>query len=412
MPIADESDQPGGISPTLRAVRAGEITATQASSDPKPRVLHVLEAVAGGTLRHLVDIVETVPSVEHHVVLPADHSHLGRGEQSINAIASEEMLAAGATLYRIEMIRNPVHPKNSTGVLRLRRLVRQVQPILVHGHSSVGGAFARAATWGTSVPDIYTPNGVARSRAILEVEKILSHRTSRFVAVSESEGDFALSLKLTSKERLAVIPNGINLALPASERYDLRKELQLHADAPIVGTVSRLTYQKAPEDFVAICAEVARRNPDVHFVLIGSGEMQPQLEAAVRQAGLGERFSQIPFLLHASIAIAQMDVFVLASRFEGLAYAPLEAMRARVPVVLSDVTGNQDTVVDGVSGRLFPFGDTKGMATATLELLADQAARATLVDGAQARLASHFDRRQMGAKLERLYLEIAASGTR
>jgi glycosyltransferase involved in cell wall biosynthesis len=370
-------------------------------------VLHVLEAVAGGTLRHVVDILDTVPGVDHHVVLPPDHAHPELGEFSINAIAAQEMLDAGATIHRIEMVRNPVHPKNAAGVGRLRRLVDRLQPAVVHGHSSVGGAFARAAVWGTSVPDIYTPNGVARSRAILMVEKVLAHRTSRFVAVSASEGERALSLGLTSPERMVVIPNGIDLAPPDDDKYDLRKELQLHADVPLVGTVSRLTDQKAPEDFVQICAQVAHTQPDVHFVLIGTGQLQREFDHAVIRAGLADRFHQIAFLRRASLAISQMNVFVLASRFEGAAYAPLEAMQAGVPVVLTDVTGNKDTVEDGVSGLLFPFGDTTAMAGGVLSLLSDDRRRHTLARGGQDRVRSHFDRCQMGAQLQRLYAEFA-----
>jgi glycosyltransferase involved in cell wall biosynthesis len=378
-----------------------------ASPEPaKPKVLHVLEAVAGGTLRHLVDILRTVRDVEHHVVLPFDHAPDEEGG-SINAIAAQELLDAGATLHRIEMLRNPVHPKNAAGIVRLRRLVHRLEPALVHGHSSVGGAFTRAAVWGTSVPDIYTPNGVARSRAILVVEKILAHRTSRFVAVSASEGERAINLGLTSRDRMVVIPNGIDLGPSDAEQFDLRKELQLHADVPLVGTVSRLSHQKAPEDFVRICAEIGRQRSDVHFVLIGTGRLQHKVDQAVAKAGLSDRFHQIGFLRRASVAIEQMDVFVLASLFEGAAYTPLEAMHASVPVVLSDVTGNTDTVEDGVSGRLLPFGDTAAMAEAVLGLLADPDARAALVEGGQARVGSHFDRRQMGARLEALYHEIA-----
>jgi glycosyltransferase involved in cell wall biosynthesis len=370
----------------------------------------VLEAVAGGTLRHLLDIVHTVRDVEHHVVLPPDHAPEEDGGSAI-AMAAAQLAEAGATLHWVEMRRNPVHPKNATGVLRLRRLVHRLQPSLVHGHSSVGGAFARAAVWGTSVPDIYTPNGVAKSRPILMVEKVLAHRTSRFVAVSASEGERALSLGLTSPERLVVIPNGIDLAPRAPERFDLRKELQLHTDVPLVGTVSRLTHQKAPEDFVSICAEVGRTQPDVHFVLIGAGQLQPKIDQAVARAGLADRFHQIDFLPRASVAIEQMDVFVLASLFEGAAYTPLEAMLAGVPVVLSDVTGNMDTVEDGVSGRLLPFGDTGAMAEAVVALLGDAEARAALVEGARQRVQSHFDRRTMGARLDALYREIALQHT-
>ncbi|HEY1827360.1 MAG TPA: glycosyltransferase [Acidimicrobiales bacterium] len=371
------------------------------------RVLHVLEAVAGGTLRHLVNVLQTIPDVEHHVVLPPDLDDLSPDQLSANAMAVQEMLDSGATIHRIDMLRNPLHPKNVTGLLRLRRLVRRLKPTLVHGHSSVGGAFARAAVWGTTVPDIYTPHGLLTSRPVLMVEKILAHRTSRFVAVSPSEGARALDIGLTSKERLVVIPNGVPLEPPLPNTYDLRKDIGLHADVPLVGTVSRLAHQKAPVDFVRICAAVGEAQPDVHFVLIGAGELQPELDAAVAEAGLVDRFHQIAFLRWAPLAISQLDVFVLASRFEGAAYAPLEAMQAGVPVVLTDVTGNKDTVENGVSGLLYPFGDVQGMSDGVLRLLTDMKMRDTVVEAALERVRVHFDRLQSGASLEALYREIA-----
>jgi glycosyltransferase involved in cell wall biosynthesis len=374
---------------------------------PVHRVLHVLEAVGGGTLRHLVDVLQTVKNVEHHVVLPPDHADPADDEPSVNAMAAQEMLDSGAVIHRIEMLRNPIHPKNMAGVAQLRRLVASLDPAIVHGHSSVGGAFARAAVWGTSIPVIYTPNGVATSRAILAVEKVLAHRTTRFVAVSASEGVKALALGLTSEDRLVVIPNGIDLGPADPHRFDLRKELQLHADVPLVGTVARLAPQKAPEHFVRICAEVYQAQSDVHFVLIGAGQLQAEVDAAVRSAGIADRFHQIPFLPRACLAIQQLNVFVLASLFEGAAYTPLEAMKAGVPVVLSDVTGNTDTVEHKDSGLLFPFGDTAAMAQGVLTILSDDEMREALVGAASDRVREHFDRQDMGARLERLYAEIA-----
>ncbi len=244
------------------------------------------------------------------------------------------------------------------GLMQLRRLVSELEPPVVNGHSSVGGAFARAAVWGTPMPVIYTPNGIDLS------------------------------------------PDGL-------DHFDLRKELQLHADVPLVGTVSRLAPQKSPEDFVRICADVSRVQRDVHFILIGAGQLQPEVDEAVRLAGLGDRFHQIPFLPRASLAIQQMDVFVLPSLFEGAAYTPLVAMKAGVPVVLSDVTGNTDTIEHNASGLLFPFGDIESMAGGVLTLLSGGARRDSMVDAAHERVRRHFDRRDMGTRLGHLYEEFS-----
>ncbi|HEY3845180.1 MAG TPA: glycosyltransferase [Acidimicrobiales bacterium] len=373
----------------------------------RPKILHVLEAVGGGTLHHIVDVIQTVPHAEHHVVIPPEPPSAGRNGTSAIAMAAQRIVDSGAAIHRVSMVRNPLHPKIATGVVALRRLIAKLQPAVVHGHSSVGGAFARAAAWGQRVPVVYTPNGVATNRAILMVEKVLARRTDHLIAVSESEGALVLDLGLTSEDRLIVIHNGIDLEPNGGRTFDLRADLGLPADVALVGTVARLARQKAPEEFVRICAEVRRSREDVHFVLVGMGHLQPEVDAAVRSARIEDRFHQIPFLPKASVAIEQFDVFILASLFEGAAYTPLEAMKAGVPVILSDVAGNTDTVEHEVSGLLFPFGDTLAMADGVLKLLADDGLRDSLVAAASARVRDRFDRKEMGVRLAALYQELA-----
>jgi glycosyltransferase involved in cell wall biosynthesis len=386
---------------TARNVRGGQ-----------PRVLHILEAVGGGTLRHIVDLVQTVSGVEHHVVIPPDPSVAGVHASSADGEFVQEISKAGATIHRLPMVRNPLHPKNYLGILKLRKLLDEVRPVAVHGHSSVGGAFARAAAAGTKVPVVYTPHGLATHRSILWVEKLLAPLTHRFIAVSQSEGDRLCTLGISTEEKVVVIPNGVDLDPPEELPFDLRRELHLPADTNIVGTVARLVEQKAPLDYVKTCKEIHRSRGDVHFVLIGSGVLQHQVDAAVKSAGLRPFFHHIPFLSHAFHAIEQFNVFLLGSLFEGAPYTPLEAMRAGVPVVLSNVAGNRDTIEHDVSGLLFPFGDTSAMAQGVLNLLSNAQLRDSLSDAARIRLKEHFDVEEMGASLNAFYLSLLAGPRR
>ena len=101
-------------------------------------------------------------------------------------------------------------------------------------------------------------------------------------------------------------------------------------------------------------------------MLIGSGELEQPVDAAVIDAGLQERFTRIPSLPGAAGVLGQLDVFALSSRFEGGPYAPLEAMRAETPVVLTEVVGSRDTVEDGVSGLVVPPADVHALADAVV----------------------------------------------
>jgi glycosyltransferase involved in cell wall biosynthesis len=336
-------------------------------------------------------------------------------DRSSGAVVDTQALSVmaehGAILHHMGMRRSTTHPANPLAAARLVFLVRRIRPDVIHGHSSVGGALARIVGAVTGVPVVYTPNALATGPVVVRIERALGRATAAFVAVSESEADLALSLKLVDPERVRVVPNGIDLSYPAVEPVlDLRARLGLRHDAPLVGTVARLVEQKAPEDFVAVCAAVSRLRPDVHSVLIGMGPLQGLVDQAIAREGLQGQFHQIEYLPGAANVLDQLDVFVLCSRFEGAPYTPLEAMRAKVPVVLSDVVGNRDVIQQGVSGMLCAVGDIEGMAQAVAGLLDRGPRREAMVEAATRRLHKHFDLATMGADLTDLYKALSTGG--
>jgi glycosyltransferase involved in cell wall biosynthesis len=354
--------------------------------------------------------VSSTPGVEHHVALAQHEGVAGRSGALADTTAAGRLQAAGATLHVVDMRRNPLHPTNAVAVGAVGRVISEVRPGVLHGHSSVGGAVARLAARGAGLPCVYTPNGLMTSVPAVAFERGLGRLTARFVAVSPTEAARVVALKLVPEARVAVIPNGIELEAPPArdgDWDDLRGRLGLPPGTPLVATVARVAAQKAPEQFVRACAAVARRRPGVHFLLVGLGPQQKLVDRTVAAARLAGRFHQIRHVPNAAVLMAQFDAFVLLSRYEGGPYVPLEAMRAGVPVVLSDVVGNHDTVDQGVTGFLVPFGDAGAAATAVVRLLDDDDLRASVIAGATARLRQEFDVRLMGERLAALYAELA-----
>ncbi len=368
-------------------------------------MLHVLEAFAGGTERHLVDIVRHVTGFEHVVAVPSRH----HGKST--ALAAASIASAGATVADIGMTRSPAPPGNAAALIALRRLINRLQPDIVHGHSSIGGALARLATLGTGIAVVYTPHALSRSQWALIMERALRRWTDRFIAVSRSEGEFAISQHVTSPDRLTVIPNGIDLEPPPKLDPPLRTRLALGDDVPLVGCVGRLTSQKAPEVFVSACAIASSQEPGAHFLLIGSGPMRSVLDQAVADRRLSERFHHIPSLPNAAAALAELDVYVLASRFEGAPYTPLEAMRAGTPVIVTDVAGNRDVIENGVSGVVVAPDDAHATADAIVTLLQDPGMRESLARAARERLVASFDVRLMARSTAAVYEELLASSS-
>jgi glycosyltransferase involved in cell wall biosynthesis len=312
--------------------------------------------------------------------------------------AVERMRADGAVLHHVDMRRDPVQPANGRAVLSLHGLIRRVRPDVVHGHSSVGGALARLSGRAARVPVAYTANGVATETAYRLAERALGRLTWRWVAVSDSEAALASRLGLAPAARLVTIPNGIDLAAPPAGT-DLRERLGVPPGTRLVGTVARLVAQKAPLDFVRVAAAV----PEAHFALIGMGPLQPDVDAEVDRLGLRPRWHQIGHVDDAATLLPHLDVFMLASAFEGAPYTPLEAIRAGVPVVLSDVVGNRDVIADGRSGLLAPAGDVGRLSGHVRRLLDDPDLGRSLAGAARDRLAERFDVVSMGAALAALY---------
>lgn len=378
-----------------------------AGRDGAPRVLHVIEAVEGGTARHVVDVVRWVQGWEHHVAVPSRR----RGAPT-DETALPKLRELGAHVHVVEMARNPLAPVNAGALLQIRRLIRRTRPDVVHGHSSIGGALARAAVVPGRVPVVYTPNGLAPGRLARLVERGLGRITDRFVAVSDSEADEVRAWRLVDDARLVVIPNGIDVTAPAAGG-DLRRLAGVPQGAPVVGTVARLTPQKAPEVFVAAAARILAARRDVHIILVGDGTGRPVLEAALETArrsvpDLDARFHHLAAVDDAGASMGQFDVFVLTSRYEGAPYTTLEAMRAGVPVVLTDVVGNRDAIVPGESGELVPADDPDAVARAVLVLLGDPARSAALGAAGRDRMRRRFSSAAMASALDRVYREVRA----
>lgn len=369
---------------------------------PPVTVLHVVEALGAGVGRHVTDVVRYAEGVRHEVVAGSERS---RWDTSDDPVARFE--EAGAVVHRVEMRRTPHHPANALAVRAVQRLIARRRPAVVHGHSSIGGAVARIAAWRAPVARVYTPHGVYPHRVAAATERVLGRRTDHLVAVSESERELVTTLGLVPPHRIRVVRNGIETTAPVTSR-DLRAELGIPSGAPLVASVGRLERQKAPEEFVAAAAHLSRTMPDTHFLLVGAGPLADAVTDAVRADGVEERFHRLSHVADVGALMTQFDVFVLTSRYEGLPYVVLEAMRAGVPVVATDVVGTRDAVVHGVTGVLVPPDDAAAVADATRWMLTSPQTAASFGKAGAARVRERFDVTAMGAALGELYLRSAA----
>jgi glycosyltransferase involved in cell wall biosynthesis/GT2 family glycosyltransferase len=260
---------------------------------------------------------------------------------------------------------------------------------LVHCHSTKAGLLGRFAAWMAGVPAIlFTVHGWPFAgwwhpvqRAVVALaERVAARLSTAMICVCEHDHRVALQMRIAPPDRLVVIPNGVDPApfLPADDGVAGGRDARADAEADppdhalIAVAVGRLTEQKDP----ATLLDAWRRVRGPHrLLLVGDGPMRPALEARCRAEGLDGRVVIAGPRDDVAAILRRADVFVLASRWEGLPLAIIEAMMSGLPIVATTVGGVPEAVAEGETGLLVPPQEPGALARALERLLGDAALR-------------------------------------
>jgi L-malate glycosyltransferase len=213
-----------------------------------------------------------------------------------------------------------------------------------------------------------------------------------------------------SPDRTVRVPNGIPPFPPPSNR-DVRGELGIASDVPIVGTVCALRPEKALDVLISAAEILVREFPGIRVLIAGHGEERRRLESLVDSRGLGAtvimlgRRRDVPDLLRA------IDVAVNSSDLEASPLSVMEYMEAGKPVVATRVGGVPEMIEPGVQGLLVEPRDPVGMAGAIAELLRDPGLRARMGEHGRERRRREFDIDVTVRTIERLYEDLYAEAS-
>jgi glycosyltransferase involved in cell wall biosynthesis len=295
-------------------------------------------------------------------------------------------------------------------LLRLRRLVRRGRFDVVHAHSPVSASIARVwlRTLRPRPAFVYTEHNRWPSYRPLTrwLNRITYSLNDAVVAVSD---DVRVSVSDRSRTRVQTIVHGIDLdavrAL-ADHRDAVRAELGVGPGDTLAVTIANLREGK---DY-PLLLDAVRRAVDLgsglQFVAVGQGPLEHELRARCTELGLDERFRFLGYRADARRVLAGADVFVLASRHEGLPVALMEALALGVPVVAPRVGGVPEAVTEGVSGLLVNPGDVDALALA-LRRVEDRSLRAELAGGARA-ASNRFSSASTTGRINAVYRALVA----
>ncbi|MEZ4662556.1 MAG: glycosyltransferase family 4 protein [Caldilineaceae bacterium] len=326
-----------------------------------------------------------------------------------------------------ELYRSANPPADIRTINYLTDFMRQHEYQIVHTHSAKAGTLGRLAARRANVPlVIHTFHsfgwqvacnanvspwrryaGELKKQVYMFIERYAASVSDALITVSELNRQEALDIRLAPAEKFTTIYSGIDLNR-FNVQVDRRQQcldMGLDPARPVVGTIGRLSVQKAPLDFVAAAKLVLARKPELQFIMIGDGPLADQVHAAI---GDEERIKVFGYRSDIPNIMGILDLFVLTSHWEGLGRALTEAMLSGVPVVATNVDGVPELVTHGETGLLSPPGDPARFAQQILWQLNHPAEATAMSQAARARVAPTFGSDKMVRQIEQLYDRLLA----
>lgn len=378
-------------------------------SDPV-RVLHVItRLVVGGAQENTMLTAQLLEPEQWNVTVMSGPQTGSEGS------LIETVRERGIPLVIEPTLVREVNPfKDLLATIRLARLIRRGKYTIVHTHSSKAGIVGRWAAKFAGAPIIvHTVHGwghhdhqhpLVRAYYIW-LEKLTLPITDKLIAVSPSNIEKGLKDGIGQPDDYVVIRSGIELdrfGHPQVERGGTRTAWGIPLDAPLVGTVTRLSPQKGPLDFVRAAAQIAQAVPEAWFMMVGDGPMRAEVETLARDLGIANRLVLTGLRRDVPELLAAFDIFVLSSLWEGLPRVVTQAMATGLPVVSTAIDGSAEVVEEGVNGFCVPPGEPGALAERAIKLLRDPELAQRLGKAGQLR-AIEFDVWTMVAKIAELY---------
>ncbi len=300
---------------------------------------------------------------------------------------------------------------------KLRSIIKQERIDIIHSHGPLPISNLIARFSGVPVQVMTDHGPTLGSQVKRKWRRTLFLRLFRnlidgYIAISRNILDTLKAREMISEEKISLIYNGVDVdALRGAARTPAGGPfpgLPFDAEAPVIGTVSRLVTDKRLHLFLEACSKIARKNDRIRFIIAGEGPLRGDLEKRSLELGLKDkvfflgRRDDVPDLLSA------MDIYLCTSMGEAFSLALLEAMALSRPIVAFDVEGVCEAVFHGETGLLIENGDVDGMTNACLSLLEDENKRKKMCEAALLKVRERFSLEKNIRSLDRLYRDLLA----
>ncbi len=318
----------------------------------------------------------------------------------------DDLRAHGIPVTVLRHLVGPIRPLRDVRAFRdLLTVLREQRPDLLTAHGAKVGMMGRVASRALRVPLIVTVHGWACAPGTPPVQAAVSRRlerligplASKVITVSEFDRRFGLEARLVAEHRVVTVHTG----MPDVSSH-------LWADPgrspPRMVMVARFEPQKDHVTLIRALGGV--QTVPWNLDLIGDGPLRGQMEALARELGLGDRIRFLGQRKDVAQLLAQAQISLLISNWEGLPLSILESMRAGLPVVASAVGGVGESIRDQETGYLVPRGDVDLLRDRIERLVTNPELRARMGAGGRRHYERHFTLDQMVKNTLAVYQEV------
>lgn len=368
------------------------------------RIIYVITLPdLGGAQTHLLEVACAMQKSGHDVQIVAGKY----------GWLTEQLAIKGIEISVIdELVREISLKKDWATVYKIRNIIKKWQPDIVHCHSSKAGIVGRIAASIEGVPSIFTAHGWAFTEGIplfkrvlySLIERVMLNFTVYVLCVSKYDKALAEKWFLSKSPKLLAVHNGIeDVGKPLISDFGHDK-FERHLNLIMVG---RFAVPKEQMQLIKAVEKINKEYPNsVFLTLVGDGELFEGAEQYVNTHGLKNVISLLGERIDINELLVQNDVFCLISNYEGLPISIIEAMRAGLPVIASDVGGNNELVKDGLNGFLVERGNSEQLVERISFLLEHKEILRELGQKSREFYLKEFSAEQMMKRISAVYARV------
>jgi glycosyltransferase involved in cell wall biosynthesis len=354
----------------------------------------------GGAQVHVRDLAATLLRQGHEAVVLTS----GSGPYV------DALRAAGVETIALQHLSAAIRPvRDLRALAEIHSVLKRIRPDLVSTHSSKAGILGRVAARFLGLPVVYTAHGWAftpgiprRQAAVYRrIEQLAAPLATRIITVSDFDRRLALAHRLASPDKIVTVHNGMP---------DITAELRADPSRSPVRLVMTARFEPQKDHTTLFRALAGLQQESWQLDLIGEGPLLPNAQAMVSDLGLAGRVRFWGQRMDVAERLAEAQVAVLITNWEGFPRSILEAMRAGLPVVSSAVGGIGESVREGETGFIVAQGDEGALRQRLKQLLDDPQLRARMGRSGRERYEGHFTLEQTVEKTLAVYRDITSAG--